>query len=69
TALGIFFIINAIFGSPPEGFTALMSANLMIGSIIMTCVGGVGLYVARIFDAIKGRPLYVVDRSSGPPKE
>ncbi|WP_425903030.1 glycosyltransferase family 2 protein [Agrobacterium radiobacter] len=69
TALGVFFIVNAIFGNPPEGFTALMLANLMIGSIILTCVGGVGLYVSRVFDAVKRRPLYVIDRSSGPPTE
>ncbi|WP_395450922.1 glycosyltransferase family 2 protein [Aminobacter sp. UC22_36] len=67
-ALGIFFLVNAVFGNPPEGFTALITVNLMIGSVLLTCVGGLGLYVSRIFEIVKGRPLYVVDRSA-PPKE
>ena len=66
--LGIFFVINSVVGNPPEGLTALMTVNLMIGSLLLTCVGGMGLYVSRIFSAVKGRPLYLVDRS-GPPKE
>lgn len=65
-ALGIFFIINSIFGSPPEGFTALMTVTLMMGSLLLVCIGGLGLYVSRIFNAVKGRPLYLIDRSSPP---
>lgn len=64
--LGIFFIVMAFVGNPPEGFTALMTANLIMGSIILTCIGGIGLYIARIFDTVKGRPLYLIDRSDPP---
>lgn len=65
-ALGFFFIINSLFGSPPEGFTALMTVTLVMGSLLLVCIGGLGLYVARIFNAVKGRPLYLIDRSSPP---
>ena len=37
-----------------------------MGSIILTCIGGMGLYVARIFDTVKERPLYMIDRSDPP---
>jgi dolichol-phosphate mannosyltransferase len=62
--LGLFFVVNGILGRPPEGFTALIVIELLMGGIVLTCLGAVGLYIARIFDAIKNRPLYVIDRTS-----
>ncbi len=46
--LGLFFLVNGIFGSPPEGFTALIVIQLLIGGVLLTCLGAVGLYIARI---------------------
>lgn len=66
--LGLFFLANAAFGQPPQGFTALMVVNLGIGGIVLICIGAVGMYIARIFEMVKNRPLYVVDRSDPPVK-
>jgi polyisoprenyl-phosphate glycosyltransferase len=60
---GLFFFVNGIFGRPPEGFTALIVMQLLIGGVVLTCLGGVGLYIARIFEAIKNRPLYLINRN------
>ncbi len=63
-ALGVFFVINALLGKPPEGFTTLVVIQLLIGGVVLTCIGTVGLYIARIFESTKGRPLYLIDRST-----
>lgn len=62
-AAGIYYALNTLLGgSPPPGWTSLIVINLFLGGIIIISVGIVGLYVARIFEQSKGRPLYVVDR-------
>lgn len=63
-ALGGYFVINALLGQPPEGFTSLIVIQLLIGGIVLTCIGTVGLYIARIFESTKSRPLYLIDRST-----
>jgi dolichol-phosphate mannosyltransferase len=49
------------------GFTALAVLILCVGGFIIVSTGIIGLYVGKIFDQVKGRPLYVVDRRTGPP--
>lgn len=48
-----------------EGWTALMIAILFIGGVQLICVGVLGEYVGRIYNEIKGRPLYVVQEYIG----
>jgi polyisoprenyl-phosphate glycosyltransferase len=62
--LGCYFVMIALLGTPPEGFTTLIVVQLLIGGVILTCLGAVGLYIARIFDYVRERPLYIVDRST-----
>jgi hypothetical protein len=45
------------------GWTSLMVAQCIIGGSILMGLGMVGSYVARIFEEVKGRPLYVVAKS------
>ena len=42
------------------GWTSLIVAQLIIGGTILMGLGLVGSYVARIFEEVKGRPLYVI---------
>jgi glycosyltransferase involved in cell wall biosynthesis len=44
------------------GWTSLVVLILVIGGFIITSTGVAGLYVGKIFDQVKERPLYVVDR-------
>lgn len=44
------------------GWTSLAVLILVIGGFIITSTGVAGLYVGKIFDQVKERPLYVVDR-------
>jgi len=42
------------------GFTSLVASIWLLGGILLSSVGVVGLYVGRIHQAVKNRPYYVV---------
>jgi polyisoprenyl-phosphate glycosyltransferase len=44
-----------------KGFTTLAAAIFCLGGVQLLSLGIVGLYLARIYREIKGRPLYVVE--------
>ncbi|MFN4263126.1 MAG: glycosyltransferase family 2 protein [Thioalkalivibrionaceae bacterium] len=46
-------------GTAVEGFTTVIILLLMLGSALMLSLGLLGLYVARIYEQVKGRPPYV----------
>ena len=49
-----------------EGFTTVILLQLLIGSILMICLGIIGYYIAKIYEEIKDRPRYIVaDRCEG----
>jgi dolichol-phosphate mannosyltransferase len=56
---GVFAAIF-IVGNPPPGWTSLAVIILVIGGFIIMSTGVTGLYIGKIFDQVKGRPLYVV---------
>jgi polyisoprenyl-phosphate glycosyltransferase len=49
-----------ILGSYLPGFSALTIVVLLLGGIELIAIGIIGEYVGRIYDEVKGRPLYVV---------
>jgi len=49
----------------PTGFTALLIAVIFLGGMQLLFLGVVGEYVGRIYDEVKRRPHYVVDRVIG----
>jgi glycosyltransferase involved in cell wall biosynthesis len=68
--LAVYLVVLAIVATPPPGWTSVMVAQLVIGGFIITSLGVTGLYIGRVFQQVKGRPLYVVDnvarKSSSP---
>ncbi len=60
--LGTYFIVARVFGSVYPGWTSLIVVNLFVGGAVIISVGVVGLYVSKIFDQVKSRPLFVIDR-------
>ena len=44
------------------GFTTLITSVWIIGGLIIFSLGVVGLYVSKIFEAVKNRPLYIVEK-------
>ena len=52
-------------GNKVSGWTTLVVLLLLIFGVQMISIGILGEYVGRIFEEVKGRPLYVVDKESG----
>ncbi len=44
-----------------QGWTSIMVFLNFIGGIIILSIGLLGLYIRKIFEEVKGRPLYVID--------
>jgi glycosyltransferase involved in cell wall biosynthesis len=53
-------IILRILGSYLPGFGTVTIAVLLLGGIQLIAIGIIGEYVGRIYDEVKGRPLYLV---------
>ncbi|PZS12159.1 MAG: glycosyltransferase [Solirubrobacterales bacterium] len=53
-------IVLRILGSYLPGFGAITIIMLLLGGIQLISIGIIGEYVGRIYDEVKGRPLYLV---------
>ncbi len=53
-------IILRLLGSYLPGFGAITITVLLLGGIQLITIGIIGEYVGRIYDEVKGRPLYLV---------
>ena len=61
--LGTHTIYRYIAHSAVEGFTTVILLLLIIGSMLMISLGMLGLYVAKIYEEIKGRPIFLVQHT------
>jgi dolichol-phosphate mannosyltransferase len=56
-------IVYAYFVSNPlSGWTSVAVLTLLIGGFIIVSTGISALYVGKVFEQVKGRPLYVIYR-------
>jgi polyisoprenyl-phosphate glycosyltransferase len=63
-------IVLRLLGSYLPGFGTITIAILLLGGIQLIAIGLIGEYVGRIYDEVKGRPLYVVrTRRNLPPPQ
>jgi glycosyltransferase involved in cell wall biosynthesis len=63
-ALGLYFVIKRLLGieSAQTGFTTLVTLVLFLGGVQLIGIGVLGEYLARVYDEVKQRPLYLVRR-------
>ena len=54
--------------SPITGLAAVVMAIFFIGSVQLVCIGILGEYIGRIYDEVKGRPLYTLSEVGGLPQ-
>lgn len=59
--LAVFAVYSRLTTDTPAGYTSLVVLLLVLSGFVLISLGVVGLYVGRIFDQVKGRPIYVVD--------
>ncbi|NEO41295.1 MAG: glycosyltransferase family 2 protein [Moorea sp. SIOASIH] len=51
--------------SPVTGFATIMIAIFFLGAVQLVSIGILGEYVGRIYEEVKGRPLYVLSEVRG----
>lgn len=52
------------FSIPVEGWTSVMVSIYFIGGLLFANMGILGLYIGKIFDETKNRPIYVVQETT-----
>ncbi|MFD1677917.1 glycosyltransferase family 2 protein [Alicyclobacillus fodiniaquatilis] len=61
----VYLLMVLIFNHAVSSVDALTFIALILGGIILVCMGALGEYVGRIYDEVKDRPLYLVDSHEG----
>jgi glycosyltransferase involved in cell wall biosynthesis len=61
------YVVYAIYAKmvldrSPQGFTALLVAVTFLAGVQLLFLGVIGEYLGRVYEEVKGRPIYVVDR-------
>jgi glycosyltransferase involved in cell wall biosynthesis len=64
--LAVVYAIMKVFGFPfPMGNPTIVILMLFLGGIQLISVGILGAYIARIYEEVKRRPKFIVDRAVG----
>ncbi len=64
-AAAVYFVVARISGNAYPGWTSLVVLLLLIGGLITISTGVTGLYIGRVFDEARERPLFVIDQEIG----
>lgn len=56
-----YIIYRYYFYNAMPGWSSIAVLISLIGGVIISSLGIVGLYIARIFEQVKNRPLYIID--------
>ena len=49
-----------MIGEPPDGWTSLIVSVWMLGGLIISCIGVVGIYISKIYTETKQRPKIII---------
>ncbi|WP_454084898.1 glycosyltransferase family 2 protein [Georgenia sp. Marseille-Q6866] len=67
--LGLQTLIRFVQGSAVTGFTTVILILLIQGTLILSGLGIIGEYLARIHDEVKNRPRYLVGATTDPTQQ
>lgn len=63
---GTFVVTRALLDSAPvAGWSSMIASVYFLGGIVISILGVLGVYIGKVFDEVKKRPLYVVARTTG----
>lgn len=60
--LAVQTLFRYLTGTAVEGFTTVILLILIIGGFLMLSLGVIGHYIARIYEEVKGRPRYIINK-------
>ncbi|MDR0412172.1 MAG: glycosyltransferase family 2 protein [Dysgonamonadaceae bacterium] len=69
--LAVWYVFGKIFGytQAESGWTSIMITILFFGGIQLLTIGVLGQYIGVLFDEVKGRPEYIIEKMvNGEPK-
>jgi polyisoprenyl-phosphate glycosyltransferase len=62
----LIYLLKYLFrGDDVAGFPTLVISVLFLGGIQLLSLGVIGEYLGRMYEEVKGRPLYIVDEEIG----
>lgn len=61
--LGIQTLYMKLSGQAVSGFATVILLLLFIGSVLMFSLGVIGIYISRIFEEVKQRPRFVIEKT------
>jgi len=69
-ALGLFFVIKRLLGieTAQTGFTTLITIVTFLGGVQLIGIGILGEYLARVYDEVKQRPVFLIKAPRSPQK-
>ena len=65
-AYGVYFIVRSlVVGVDVQGYPSLIVSIMFFAGVQLVSLGIIGEYLARIYEEVKGRPLYVIAEEIG----
>lgn len=61
----VFLVKTLIWGADVPGFPTLIISVMLLGGVQLISLGVVGEYLGRVYEEVKGRPLYIIGERVG----
>ncbi len=62
--VGIYYLISYFLGNiTVSGFASLIISIWFLSGIIIFILGMIGIYLGKVFEKVKGRPVYIIDKT------
>ena len=59
---GLWVVIATLIGHTVKGWSSTLLVNLVFSGLNMICLGIIGEYTGKIYQEVKQRPRYIVDK-------
>lgn len=58
----LYSVVMYFYGNPVSGYTTIVVLMSLYFAILFFLIGLIGKYIAILFEEVKGRPLYIIDK-------